>query len=204
MLYHVTRSLGVVLFLAMTLGCSTTKMTDTWQDPEFHRSDMQDVLVVAVASNTTNRFLFETGYINALTEQGITATASFTVIGDEYPTLEAVESQLDKHSYDHIIVVSLGSIDIEKDYVAPQASILYVGPYYGHWSGYWGGMGGSAVTLTRQGYVDTQTNVILTTSIYNVASEKLAWAGRSKTFEVNSVSDMADSLARQMIRKIAR
>ena len=51
---------------------------------------MQKVLVVAVASNTTNRFLFETGFIGALNQKGIDATASFTTLGDALPTKEAL------------------------------------------------------------------------------------------------------------------
>jgi len=183
-------------------ACSTTQLTDSWQEPAFHRSDMQQVLVVAKASNTSNRFLFETGFINALSEYGIKAHASFTVIGDQYPTREAVEKELKTHAYDHIIVVSLGGIDIEKDYVPARTDVVYVGPYYGNWYGSWNSWGGNTVTMTREAYVDTQANVILTTSIYDVASTNLSWAGRSKTFDVNSVSALADSLARQMVRDI--
>lgn len=212
--------LSIVLMIALT-GCSTTQMTDTWQEPEFHGKDMQKVLVVAVASNTTNRFLFETGFIAALNQKGIDATASFTVLGDELPTKESVEAHLNDSDYDHIIVTALGRVDIETDYVPERVRTYYTGAYYPHWSGYWGGAGvavgsggvglstgyyggGSVTTMTREAYTDTQTNVILTTSIYEMQTEQLAWVGRSKTFEVGSVSDMADSLAKQMIRKIKR
>ena len=189
--------LSLLSFLA---ACSTTKMTDTWQEPEFHQSEMKDVLVVAVASNTTNRFLFETGFINALHQKGINATASFTVLGDEMPTKESVQAHLDKSQYDHIIVTALGGVDIETDYVPERVRSYYTGPYYPYWGGYWGA--GNTVTMTREAYTDTQTNVLLTTSIYTLPKGTLSWVGRSKTFEVGSVSDMADSLAKQMIRRI--
>ncbi|RLT87303.1 MAG: hypothetical protein D9N13_23025 [Ketobacter sp. GenoA1] len=199
--------LSLLLLLSLS-ACSTTKMTDTWQEPAFRGQDMQKVLVVAVASNTTNRFLFETGFIGALNQKGIDATASFTTLGDALPTKEAVAAHLKESDYDHIIVTALGRVDIETDYVPERVRTYYTGAYYPHWSGYWGsgvgyyGGGGSLTTMTREAYTDTQTNVILTTSIYDVKTEQLAWVGRSKTFEVGSVSDMADSLAKQMIRKI--
>ncbi|RLT96841.1 hypothetical protein [Ketobacter sp.] len=188
------------ILFCLLAACSTTQMTDTWQEPEFHRSDMKNVLVVAVASNTTNRFLFETGFINALVQHGINATASFTVLGDEMPTKEGVQAHLDKTQYDHIIVTALGGVDIETDYVPERVRSYYTGPYYPHWGGYWGG--GNTVTMTREAYTDTQTNVLLTTSIYTLPTGTLSWVGRSKTFEVGSVSDVADSLAKQMIRNI--
>lgn len=164
---------------------------------------MKDVLVVAVASNTTNRFLFETSFVAALTQKGITATASYTTIGDALPTKESVVAYLKKSQHDHIVVVAMSDVDIETDHVPESVRTYYTGPYYGSWGGYWGGYyGGNTVTMTRQAYTDTQTNVILSTSIYDVKSEQLAWTGRSKTFEVGSVSDMANSLAKQMLRNL--
>jgi hypothetical protein len=190
-------ALAILFSLA---ACSTTKLTDSWQQAEFKRSDMKKVLVVAAASNTNNRFLFETGFVAALTEQGVDATASFTAIGDALPSKEAVEEHLKSVHYDHIIVTSMSNVDIETDYVPESVRTYYTGPYYPRWGGYWGA--GNSITMTREAYTDTQINVILSTSIYNTDNQQLAWVGRSKTFEVNSVSALADSLARQMVKKI--
>ena len=189
--------------LLFTSACSTTKLVDHWQSPEFKASTMQDVLVVAVASNTTNRFLFETSFVEALTQRGISCTASYTAIGDALPTKESVEAYLKKSHHDHIVVVGLGGVDIETDYVPESVRTYYTGPYYGTWGSYWGGYwGGNTVTMTREAYVDTQTNVILTTSIYNKQNEELQWTGRSKTFEATSVSHIANELAKQMLRNL--
>jgi hypothetical protein len=38
--------------------------------------------------------------------------------------------------------------------------------------------------MTRDAYIDTRSNVILTTSIYDAKTEQLVWVGRSKSFEV--------------------
>ena len=66
--------------LALT-ACSSTKLTDSWQAPTLHRAQMDNVLVVAITANMTNRILFERGFVEALKNRGIKATASVDVIG---------------------------------------------------------------------------------------------------------------------------
>lgn len=56
--------------------------------------------------------------------------------------------------------------------------------------------------MTREAYTEKQFNVILSTTIYDSETKKPVWIGRSKTYEVGSVSYVADELASQMIRKI--
>ena len=47
---------GLVLLLG---GCSTTSLQDHWQADSFSRNDLDNVLIVAVTANNTNRFIFE-------------------------------------------------------------------------------------------------------------------------------------------------
>ncbi len=192
--------LSLLLLPIVCASCSTTKMTDTWQEPEFKRASMKDVLVVAVDSNVSNRTLFETQFVAELERNNIKATASFAELGTELPSKESVKAYLEKSKHDHIIVTALSNIDIETDYVPASVQTYYTGPYYPYYGAYWNS--GSTVTMTRDAYVDTQTNVILSTTIYDTSTEKPVWMGRSKTYEVGSISYVADELAMQMIRKI--
>lgn len=196
------RTVSLLFLFSFLSACSTTSILDSWQEPEFKRSDMHKVLIVAVASNTTNRVLFETGFMAALQKHGIEATPSYTAIGDAYPTREAVEKYLQDEPHDHIIVTSVGDVDVQTDRVPESVYTYYTGPYYPYWGSYWGA--GNTVTMTRESYTDVQTNVVLTTSIfdYEDKQKKLVWAGRSKTFEVTSISYTASELASNMIRKI--
>lgn len=191
---------GLLLVLA---GCGTTKLTDSWQEPGFHRSDMKSVLVVAVTGNKTNRLLFEQGFVSELRDHGIHAVASHTVIGSAMPTRESVLEYLRQNRMDHVIVTHYGSKEVTKEYVPESVRTYYTGPYYPHYGAYWD-RHGSTVTMTREAYVDTKTQVVLMTSIFAVDSEQLVWTGRSKSFEVGSISAGARELAGKIIRGIAR
>lgn len=195
-LFHL-HSLLLCLFTFSLTGCGTTRMLDSWQSPEFHRNDMKQVLVVAATSNTTNRVIFESTFAAELQKAGIQAIPSIQAIGDKAPTKEAVLAFIKQSQVDHVVTVQVGAFDIEVDRVPESVMSYYTGPYYApYMGGYWGG---NTVTMTRESYIDTQTNVILTTAVYNARTEQLAWGGRSKSFDVGAVSQVANELAYQMV-----
>jgi hypothetical protein len=189
-----------VLFVSCLLcvaSCSSTKITDSWQAPTLHRSDMKNVLVVGVSNNPTNRVLFERGFVDALTSRGIKATASFQAVGDAFPTRDAVTAYTRTNNVDYVIVTRLGGTEVTKERVPEQVRTYYTGPWYPTYADYW-----NTVTFTRDSYVETTTTVVLTTSIYDVKTEQLAWVGRSKTFEVGTVVREASELAHLMVDTI--
>lgn len=194
------RSLLCSLLLLLA-SCGTTTLTDAWQEPAFHRRDMQSVLVVAVTSNKTNRLLFEQGFVNALRSEGIQAVASHTVIGSGMPTRESVRDYLHSSKMDHVIVTHYGGQHVTKEYVPESVRTYYTGPYYPYYGSYWD-RNADTVTMTREAYVDTRTQVVLMTSIFAVDSEKLVWTGRSKSFEVGSISAGAKELAHKVVSTI--
>ena len=190
----------VILSALFLSACSTTRLTDTWQEPEFSGSTMKDVLVVFVDSNTSNRTLFESQFVAELKKRKINAVPSYQALSTELPNKDQVEAYLKTHQADHVIVTALTDVDVETDYVPESVRSYYTGPYYPSYGAYWNG--NNTVTMTREAYTDNQYNVILSTTIYDTKTKKPVWIGRSKTYEVGSVSYVADELATQMIRKI--
>jgi hypothetical protein len=77
----------------------------------------------------------------------------------------------------------------------------YTGPYYPNYYGYWDS---HSVTLVRESYVEERKTVMLATSIFEAKTGDLVWVGRSKSFNVDSIADDANSLARQVISNIGR
>jgi hypothetical protein len=182
-------------FLLVVSGCSATKLTDSWQAPSLHRQAMNDVLVVGVLTNmnTTNRILFERGFVDALKAKGINATASYEVLGQGALTREAVTAFVKKNNIKYVLATRFGGAEVVKELVPESVYTYYT--YAGYWSGY-------GTTMTRESYVDTKTTFVLTTSIFDAVTEEVVWVGRSKTFEVSSISYEASELARQVVKSI--
>ncbi len=187
------------LGLLMLTSCSATKITDTWQAPTLQRSQLDSVLIVGLLSNGTNRILFERGFVQAMQDNGIKATASYDAIGDAMPTKDSVSAYAQKADEHYVLVTRFGGAEITKERI-PESVATY---YYGTYGAFWGGYGNS-VTMVRDSYVDTTTTVVLTTSIYDMRTKGLVWAGRSKTFEVGSIVNEANDLAHQIVGSIRK
>ncbi len=188
------KSLWCCLLIVLS-GCSATSLTDSWQAPSLHRQAMNDVLVVGILSNmnTTNRILFERGFVDALKAKGINATASYEVLGQGALTREAVTAFVKKNNIKYVLATRFGGAEVVKELVPESVYTYYT--YAGYWSGY-------GTTMTRESYVDTKTTFVLTTSIFDAQTEEVVWVGRSKTFEVSSISFEASELARQVVKSI--
>jgi hypothetical protein len=193
------RAAALVLLSAALAGClSNISLTDSWQSPTLERKDLTNVLVVAMAPNITNRTLFERGFQQALQDQGIRATVSYEVLGDELPTRERVTAYVKANGMSHVILTQYGGETVAREVVPESVRTYYTGPYYPTYGSYWD-YHGSTITLTRESYVEENRTVMLTTSIFDVQTEALVWAGRSKAFDVDSIAYGANDLARLVI-----
>ena len=182
-------------FLLVTVsGCGVTSLTSTWQEPSFHRNQMNDVLVVAMTEDMTNRILFERGFVSELSSKGIRATASFDVIGSDMPTKESVNAYLKKSNIHYAIMTRYDGTETTESYV-PGSVIFY-------YSGFWGGYDSGEV-VSRAAFVDSTGDAVMTTEIYAVPSGKPLWVGRSKSFDLDSVSSDASDLAKSIIGSIS-
>ena len=191
--------LGLITLLT---GCTATKLTDTWRSDSFDKSDFDKVLVIALTSNITNRMLFENEFARVYERHGINSSVSYKILGSEFPTRELVEAHLKDTDAKYVLVTKFGGVSQEKDYVPPKAVVYstgyggyYNGPYYGSYYDNWGG---SSVLLTREGYTDVHTNVMLVTSVYRVSDEELVWVGKTTTTHGDAVSDVAKRLAEKL------
>lgn len=117
-------------------GCSTTTLTDSWQSPGFERAAMDNVLVVAVATNSTNRILFEEGFVGALRSRGVRATASHSVIGNVTPARDNVTASVERDGFAYVVVSNYSGAEVSKWVVPEQVRSYYTGPYYPHFHSY--------------------------------------------------------------------
>jgi hypothetical protein len=200
---YLARIITVALFASALSACvNNISLTDSWQAPSLKRADLDNVLVVAMTPNITNRLLFERGFMAELQGRGIRATASYEVLGDAMPTRETVTAYVKANGVSHVIITQYGGMTVTQEVVPESVRTYYTGPYYPSYGSYWD-YHGSAITLTRDSYVEETRTVMLTTSIFEVQSEDLVWIGRSKAFEVDSIAYGANDLARMVIRKVA-
>lgn len=195
LLIAITGCLVVLIFS----GCGNTRMKDHWQSEDFSKTQLDKVLVVAVTSNQTNRILFEEGLVQTLKNDGITAYASHNAIPKTNPTKEDVIAYVKGHDIKYVLATKVDTIKTNTDYVPESVTTYYTGPYYGY-NYYWD----DGVTMVREAYTDTQTIVMLVTTVYDAKTEAPVWTGHSETFEMNAVATVGSEIAKTALRNMSR
>jgi hypothetical protein len=181
------------MLMALVAGCGVTSLSSSWKAPDFQSQKMNDVLVVAMTEDMTNRILFERGFVGELTAKGIRATASYDVLGGDMPTKESIKNYIANSNIHYVIMTRYDGTETTETYV-PGSVIFY-------YSGFWGGYDSGDV-VSRAAFVDSTGDAVMTTEIYAVPSGKPLWVGRSKSFDLDSVVSDASDLAKTIISNL--
>lgn len=186
-------ALACALLITLIAGCGVTSLASSWKAPDFQGKQMNDVLVVAMTEDMTNRILFERGFVGELSAKGIRATASYDVLGGDMPTKESIKAYIASSNIHYVIMTRYDGTETTETYV-PGSVIFY-------YSGFWGGYDSGEV-VSRSAFVDSTGDAVMTTEIYAVPSGKPLWVGRSKSFDLDSVASDASDLAKTIISNI--
>jgi hypothetical protein len=188
-----TRTISMLCVVALLGACSTTKLVEHWQDENFSRGDLDDVLVAAITANVTNRLLFEAEFERILERDGVKGLTSVQAFGEVLPEREQVEAWIKTHDIAYVVATRLENVTVDKQYVPPQIRTYYTGPYYPSLGNYWGG---DVITFTKEGFTDERRTVMLVTTIFDTRTGVPVWVGRSSSFEPDSVFNLAGEIAR--------
>ncbi len=198
------KAIPLVAVALLLSGCVTaTKLVDHWQDENFSRNELNNVLIVAVTNNSTYRFLFETEIERRILKSGLNGITSLRALGDKFPKKEAVLAYVEKNDIDYVMVTSVADVETVTERVPESVRTYYTGPYYSSIGYYYGGMSDS-ITMVRESYTDTRTTIVLVTTIFDIKTQEPVWVGHSRTFEPGSVAKLAGDIARATWTHISR
>jgi len=194
---------SVIGILALTTvfltGCSQTKVTSVWVDPEYQGDGIDNVFVVGVSKDGGLRRIFEDEFVSLFKERGVTATSSYRLVPDEDLRDEKIlDEKVNASGSDTILMTRL--IDIRKDtqYVPPD--YVYAPPpyYYGGWHGYY-----NRAYMVSPGYTVEYETAVLETNLYDLKSDKLIWSARSDAPTDGNMGKHIKDFAKSIISQLA-
>ena len=105
----VLRSLSVFgVFLFLIVGCSAPKVTDSWMDDAYINSKVKKVLIIGAAKKITFRNLFEGMVVEQLSQKGIDAVPSYTLIQpNKMLSKRVILKTVEKHNIDTVMITVL-------------------------------------------------------------------------------------------------
>ncbi len=193
---------GIVL-ITLFSACSSTSLVSRWNDPQYKGPVLNKILVIGIIKDDTKRRAFEQEFVRLISTQDRKGIESYTVL----PDLEAVDEKaevlaaIDKTGADGVLFVTLQGVNKEKREVPP--SYDYV-PTVGFGYGMYGYYGASYSAVYRPGYTVTDTVVRLDIKLFNAASEKMVWAGKTESFNPTSPKSVISGLANVLIKDMKK
>jgi hypothetical protein len=190
---HLLFILGVSAFVAC--GPSTT-VEKSWHEPgsTVSTASNQKVLIIGLVKDESSRRIVEDNLVKRMAGKGV---ASYTFLTEEMVKAakeDALEAELTKGGFTHVLIVRLADVEKETSYVPGTTTGYYGG--YGRYYGYGAGMYGSP------GYYTEDKNYFVETAIYSITPNKLLWTGTTKTVNPSkiekTINDIATAVTDQM------
>jgi len=193
-----------VCLLGLISCSSNTKMYERWHDKDYTGAKLKKVLVVGLFKDDIQRRSFEANFVKQVDPSGKKAVAGYTLMPEEkdFDDKEELLAAVNKVGADSVLITSFKGV-IEKDReVAPRVDYVpRMGAGYGRYGyGYRGYYGSTYEAVYRPGYTVTDTIVQLETRVYSVETEKLVWAGKTKSVNASSGEKIVNELVKLLVK----
>ncbi len=172
--------LFIFLISILLSSCSTNRLLSSWNDTSYNKASIAPILVLGVAKNNeTKRRIYEDTFVDSLNGIQIKAIASYTLNKQSIePTEKALRTIIKKTKAKTILITHLVN-NTEKAFFIPSSVLIGTNSYDRLYS-YFPFIHHSVASSGS--FVSTR-KVILETSLYDVETEKLIWAARTKSID---------------------
>lgn len=189
----------LAFFLLILSGCNPTSLTQIWKSPDYTGGPMKEIVVMAVfhSEGTSNRF--EEIVADELNKAGVKAELGYKLLQDKGKVDKAEMDNMVKESgADGVLVFKFKGVNKQQTYY-PGSVVAFPDFYYSYYRYWWY----TYDVVRTPGYVQTDKWVKVESNLYEAAPDKLVWTGRSETINPGSVESLAQSIAKEVILKLA-
>jgi hypothetical protein len=177
---------------AVTLAaCATTSLQSTWKDPTAAPLNLKGKKVVAlvVTDEEALRYATEEEAAREITAHGAIGVPAYRLLPQaQIRDKERARAIFEKEGIEAVVVLRLVATEKELSGSFPSnpGYSSFWGP--GFWAGGWGG----------DGYLRTDTILIVETLVYSLQQNKLVWASQSQTMNPTQVGSFVRELSKTL------
>ena len=132
---------GVILFILIFLSCSSTRINESWRNPEYIDYQPNKVLILGITPNLTARKIYEERLKSAFIHKGIMANEGNYVLKRSFTNLKQTEEDIEVQiegllikGYDAILIAAVkgneNKIIYRSELLRNDMSVNRFGPYY--------------------------------------------------------------------------
>jgi hypothetical protein len=195
--------LFVAAMVAALSACASTSLDNTWKDPQYTAGPVSRILVVGISTQASVRRAFEETFAQALTEQGVQAVASYTLIPEDGKIPEdALKKAAEQAGADGVLITRMVGRTTNIS-VSPSPAPLPP-PGFGMRRGYYGYYTGAWVGYYEPTTVQTTNYVIAETTLFRKDAPEPVWSATSRTVEPRDVRKATEGFAKVMIARLRK
>jgi hypothetical protein len=186
-------SVVLLALVALSSGCATTRVTETWRNPVLAQTPPpQNVLVVVISPTESSRRRFEDALVKELRNKGVQAFPSLQVLSDGLPKdREKLRLFVQEKGFDSVLVSRMTDIDEEIRYDRAMGPYDYYHFFYGR------AFYGPDYTVYETAKIDT--------SLFDARGEgKLLWSATTETSDPDAVVRKIPAVASAIVKQLER
>jgi hypothetical protein len=178
-------------------ACGSTTFNTTWKEPNAQPIQVEPgdkILAMVISQNEATRRGAETALAAELTGRGAEGVPAHSVIPDDaIQDQEKAKPYIEKTGAKYAIIMRATGRDKEVSSTPTMGG--YYGPGWGGHGGFYGGFYGYGWGGAYGGSeIRTDTIVFVETLVYDLASDKMIWAGQSETVNPSKAESMIKEL----------
>ena len=184
-------SMAILFAIAMSPSCNSTRIVNSWRDPQtmVWLEKLNKVLVVAFLKDEASRRKAEDQMAELIKGKTI---PSYTYVAEDIKSLDeaGIRERLKSDDFDGAVVMRLVDVSEEVHYTPGNVNtypfyFITFGSYYRRgWSYY----------STPERYYTTQTYSV-ETNVYSMKQDKLIWSGLTKTTDPGGVDKLVAEIS---------
>lgn len=184
----------LLVCLGVVSGCSSTKLVDSWSDPKSVEKPLERILILGIMRDDMQRRVYEDVFVKRLSKSGVVGIAGYTVMPnrDDYDEKDEIKAAVKKTQVDAALIARLVAVEKEEQYVPPTYRHT---PSLGYGYGLYDYYGMSYQMAYEPGYTVTNTIVRLETTVFATTTEKMIWAGATRSSNPSSTKSLVNSNA---------
>jgi hypothetical protein len=185
---------AIFFLLCMAAACTAAKLADLWEDREFTGAPFKKLFVINIAASPATRLIVEKSLSTDLRSQHIEAIAGRQNLSEEeLGLLHRITPWLREQAIDAILLTRFLPVGEQTD---PPPDRFIPAEYYQHYDSYYR----AAQDYCQSAGDPKKTQAIkLETNLYEAASGKLVWSGRSELVRADSLEHTLKSLGPEIV-----
>lgn len=195
-----------LLSISILMGCSSTRITHSWQANDVTKKEYKKIIVLALLKNNDREFRekMEGHIVGDLIDLGYNAVASINEFGPQ--TFEGLKEEeavtkLQNSGADAVITVVLLDKERERKYIPGRVIYSPYSIYYRRFGGYYNTMSNR---VFARGYYAEQTNYFWESNFYEMDNKELLYSIQTKSFDPASASELAHEYGRLIVKDMVK